>query len=592
MLRLLFAVFCFSLASGAASGQMHGLKFGPEKRLEILPVLFVPSDNMSITPQEIQKASKLAYAHLEVAQRLYKKWLGTDTFKIADGELIVFRSPHPHSHYVPVNKGEAMEAWQKANGPRINPDTLALREVLEWRADNRFTSKYIYVIIYARPPQEPPPHGQVPGMATGGAFNGAPGSGGGAAIVELAEHVYEAPGINFSGMISHELGHAFGLAHVDCYGYDQSTDHGAMSYNGALPLDAVILNPEDYFVLSRNKPVFPNFKYDERIHNPQRKPLDRIESCYFYPHDDYLGPIRSLPQQPGVRFEIFSNGQRVSTKFDEFIAFKPAKAGGQYLGCRQLTATGGMHAGGECRYNGKRFDPGPEPKRPDLAGAWAARCSEPRQTFLTVKQDANGALTLSRPGAPDAHGQLLTNDFEVYTLITTTDAGQAFISTDGKRLTWNNGDGVWWRCAAGTMKSGAPFTAQVRIRHDGKCMDARRGAMGDDEVWQWECSGTAGRRWQFIQDADGYYTIKAQHSGRCLSIFEADTTQSGMAFQIECKSTDWQKFKLIPDNDGFYRFVAKHSNLCLGVLMGELFDGQIIHQAACLDYQYNFKLQM
>src|SRR5437870_3571236 len=101
VIRLLFAGLSLSLATSVAVGQTHGMKFGSEKRLEVLPVLFLPSDNKSITPQEIKRISNLVFAHLELLQRRYKELLQTDTFKIADGSLNVYYSKNPHSFYLP-----------------------------------------------------------------------------------------------------------------------------------------------------------------------------------------------------------------------------------------------------------------------------------------------------------------------------------------------------------------------------------------------------------------------------------------------------------------------------------------------------------
>src|SRR5262245_5286204 len=257
--RLLLAAALLGLIVSDASGQSHGLGFGPQPRLELLPVLLIPSDNTSITPEDIEQISQLAYGHLEVAQGRYKELLKTDSFKIADGDLIVFRSSYPHAHYLPAS-GNNVDAWR-----------LAAREVMEWRGEDRFGAKYIYVIIYARPPDAARPYEGIPGMGYGLAFNGSPGSGGGAIVIELSAHLYETdphvPGGRGQALLMHELGHAFGLRHVDCYGYNQSTDNGLMSYNwkinetkGPNPSRG-IMNPEDYFVLSRNKLAFPNFDY-------------------------------------------------------------------------------------------------------------------------------------------------------------------------------------------------------------------------------------------------------------------------------------------------------------------------------------------
>jgi hypothetical protein len=84
----------------------------------------------------------------------------------------------------------------------------------------------------------------------------------------------------FQSTLIHELGHAFGLTHADCYGEDMNTSESIMSYNTAhhsqrLAESATpgIFLPEEYFLLDLNALAFPSFVYDSARHNPSNKTL-------------------------------------------------------------------------------------------------------------------------------------------------------------------------------------------------------------------------------------------------------------------------------------------------------------------------------
>src|SRR5438128_11094814 len=65
-------------------------------RLQVLPVLFVPSDNAEIYEGgRVAAFRKASREHLVAAQSHYRTLLVTDTFQIAAGDALVYAARHP-----------------------------------------------------------------------------------------------------------------------------------------------------------------------------------------------------------------------------------------------------------------------------------------------------------------------------------------------------------------------------------------------------------------------------------------------------------------------------------------------------------------
>ena len=80
----------------------------------------------------------------------------------------------------------------------------------------------------------------------------------------------------FQAASIHELGHAFGLVHVDCFGYNQRNNASIMSYDPrwdtrGLTSSRGRFHPEDFFMLAQNKFAFPHFQFVRTKHDPDNK---------------------------------------------------------------------------------------------------------------------------------------------------------------------------------------------------------------------------------------------------------------------------------------------------------------------------------
>lgn len=237
------------------------------ERVSVLPVAFIPKDQKPPTPGEKTKFLK----HINLAQARYRELLGGDTFEIAKQEVEVVRGAKPLDFYRPPPDRGA---------PEIVSELLAHLKV------NRYQCPYVFCILLMNSVDSFPEGGGRP-------INGGLNTGCGMMYIASGELTRNE---HFQATLQHELGHGFGLPHVDVYGYNIQTSSSLMSYNPAhftkgfepSPTPGKLI-PEDRRALALNKRVFSKFPFD-----PKRDvPPDYVEMKKIVT----LGPM-TLPDQP------------------------------------------------------------------------------------------------------------------------------------------------------------------------------------------------------------------------------------------------------------------------------------------------------
>ena len=248
----------------------YGDDYRPPAHVKVQPVFFVSKNEQP--PTEQQSVNLLR--HLKWAQTRYKELLqGRDTFTLADGKPQVYMAERELAFYRQLPAGGASQF---------------VKELLKRDKYNRYNCPNIYVVVVMSPKEDYLGGGAIP-------INGGFNTGGGVFIMTSygLDHVACA-----QSTIQHELGHAFGLPHVDVYGYDMTANPSLMSYNPTHHTDGFqasktpgVFIPEDVRGLALNRRVFPNLRYDPQKDCPPGYAIaKRIVG---------LGPM-DLPDQPKV----------------------------------------------------------------------------------------------------------------------------------------------------------------------------------------------------------------------------------------------------------------------------------------------------
>jgi hypothetical protein len=208
--------------------------------VSVKPVFFVARDQPM--PSADQKSRFVR--HLAWAQQRYAEMLGDGvTFTLAADSVEIVRGAHDIADYLtPPDLG----------GSEI------MSELLAHEHHTRFDNPYVFATILMNTTSAEP-------SGYGRPCNG--GLDGGGGLLVMSSTTLDS--FNFQSTLQHELGHSFGLPHVDVYGYDINTNASIMSYNtgqwtnGFTP-SAVpgILIPEDRHALAMNDRVFSALAFD------------------------------------------------------------------------------------------------------------------------------------------------------------------------------------------------------------------------------------------------------------------------------------------------------------------------------------------
>lgn len=211
----------------------------PPVRVSVRPLFVVPTGASG--PTDAQR--DLLARHLLWARWRYVELLGPAGSFALDTAAEVVTAAHPWSYY----RGRF-----ETGVPEITVELLAHFGV------TCFSDPWVFVIIVMNPAVDEPVGG---GRPINGYFNN-----GGGIVVRSSYALDNHPFIQST--LQHELGHAFGLVHVDVYGRNMDTDSSMMSYNPAHHTNGVedasepgVFAAEDRAALALNQRGFPGLTY-------------------------------------------------------------------------------------------------------------------------------------------------------------------------------------------------------------------------------------------------------------------------------------------------------------------------------------------
>ncbi len=261
---------CALLALAIFACRSAALATRDRERVRVEPVFLVPRGAAAPTDE----ARSLIARHLLWAQSRYRELLGgVDTFELAPGAPLVLDGAKSIAEYEATQDGGAEDC---------------VLELFRHDRVDRNSCATIYVVLFVGT-------GHWPGGG-GRPINGGLNTGGG--ILVLACDDLAAP--NFQSTLQHELGHAFGLPHVDVYGLDMASDPSLMSYNprhhtnGFEPSPTPgALGPEDRRALNRAKRIFPRlalFPMPDFPPGAAPPPLVLLGPMTLRGEADYAGP--------------------------------------------------------------------------------------------------------------------------------------------------------------------------------------------------------------------------------------------------------------------------------------------------------------
>ena len=328
-------------------------------RISVKPIFYVFKDQWhSGLPSE--EDLRLIRHYLEHARDHFKQLLGPDVEAFDIAEASIHRGQYDESSikkiaeqslHTPSDQSKEHIQGQTQDQTRNPAQKLApdfehamLKEILELRGSNRYIEPSVFVFILVNPNMQL----YRPHWGGGGrSFNGGVNGGGGIVVLEYRRLRY-----GFYSTLVHELGHAFGLTHVNCSGQSMSESESIMSYNPRHRSrgSGVAINPGSLTDTERAKLLLSPriFPHSQDLRQLQ----DQADACVLPAMDDYLGPV---PNVHGVGYDLFFN-ERIVSGFDAMFYTK-AQAKRHCAAMRERYAKIKV----DCRFAGEVLQPS-EPK--------------------------------------------------------------------------------------------------------------------------------------------------------------------------------------------------------------------------------------
>jgi len=159
--------------------------------------------------------------------------------------------------------------------------------------------------------------------------------------------------------------------------------------------------------------------------------------------------------------------------------------------------------------------------------------------------------------------------------------------------TGNGANAILWGCGS---QNNQRWTADETVahhirlvaRHSGKCLDVPNGTTSPGvNLVQYDCNRGFNQEYMFLNA--GFFasahgpitTLRAVHSGRCVTQHGAISDVGGYVDQWDCVGQNNQRFEYVEVANNTYVVRVLHSGLCIGTENGSNADGARILQYPC-----------
>ncbi|GAA5180455.1 hypothetical protein GCM10023322_12800 [Rugosimonospora acidiphila] len=129
---------------------------------------------------------------------------------------------------------------------------------------------------------------------------------------------------------------------------------------------------------------------------------------------------------------------------------------------------------------------------------------------------------------------------------------------------------------------------EVRAQHSGQCLDVKDAnpAWGTPDQ-QWPCWGGSGQLWmkQPVYSSGGhvFYALRVQLNGLCLDVRDGSTAAGAIVQQWDCNSSLGQQWEVWAVGGNYVKVVNRNSGMCLDVKDISTYNGATIQQWPCWD---------
>ncbi|SEF36298.1 Ricin-type beta-trefoil lectin domain-containing protein [Amycolatopsis pretoriensis] len=123
----------------------------------------------------------------------------------------------------------------------------------------------------------------------------------------------------------------------------------------------------------------------------------------------------------------------------------------------------------------------------------------------------------------------------------------------------------------------------VAAANSGKCVDARAAGTGNGTVvQQYSCNQTASQQWQFQSTGDGYFRVNARtNPAAAWDVSNVSTADGGLVQLWTYGGGANQQWQAVDEGNGRYHLVSRNSGKCLDVPGASAADSVQLQQYAC-----------